>query len=71
MAAIRNVARREGQPDLADEIHDDYLVHPRKKGGQRFRLLPTERDHASYVAIVSGEGEATVRMANALDWFVC
>lgn len=69
MAAIRNLARKQGQSDLAEEIHDDYLVHPRKKGDQHFRLLPKERDHASYVAIVSGEGQPTGRMADALTYF--
>jgi uncharacterized protein with ParB-like and HNH nuclease domain len=69
LAALRNVAQQMGQPDLADEIRDDYLIHPRKKGDQRYRLLPKERDHDSYLALVSGEGAPTGRMADALAYF--
>lgn len=69
LVAIRNVARQMGQPDLADEIRQDYLVHPRKKGEQHYRLLPKERDHDSYVSLVTGEGQPTGRMADALAYF--
>src|SRR4051794_26221459 len=51
LTAIRNVARTFKLADLADEIHQDYLVHMRKKGDQYFRLLPKERDHDSYIAL--------------------
>lgn len=69
MAAMRNVARSKEQADLADEIHNYYLVHPLKKGEQHYRLLPKERDHDSYLAIVSGKGEPIGRMADALAYF--
>ena len=69
LVAIRNVARAMGQADLADEIHQYYLVHPLKKGEQHYRLLPKERDHDSYVAIVDGEPEPKGRTAEALDYF--
>lgn len=69
LAAIRNVARQLGQSDLADEIHQYYLVHPLKKGEQHYRLLPKERDHDSYLALISSKGEATGRMADALAHF--
>jgi uncharacterized protein with ParB-like and HNH nuclease domain len=52
LVAIRNVARLHDQEDLAWEIEDYYLVHPRKKADQRYRLLPKERDHDSYIQIV-------------------
>jgi Protein of unknown function DUF262/Protein of unknown function (DUF1524)/Domain of unknown function (DUF4268) len=69
LVAIRNVARQMSQPDLADEIHQYYLVHPLKKGEQHYRLLPKERDHDSYLSLVTGNGQATGRMANALAYF--
>jgi uncharacterized protein with ParB-like and HNH nuclease domain len=59
LTAIRNVAQSANEGELADEIHNDYLVHPRKSGDQHFRLLPKERDHDSYIAIVSGQGKDT------------
>lgn len=69
LAAVRNVARAAGQVDLADEIHQYYLVHPLKKGEQHYRLLPKERDHDSYLTIVSGQGEPSGPMADALAYF--
>ena len=58
LAAIRNVARRAGDQDLANEIHDYYLVHPLKRGDQHFRLLPKERDHDTYLALIPRKGQA-------------
>ncbi len=69
LAALRNMARRDGQSDLSDEIHADYLVHPRKKGEEHFRLLPKEHDHAGYVAIVTGKAAPPGRMTDALAYF--
>src|SRR5258707_15179667 len=40
LASLRNVARLTGQTELAEEIHQDYLVHPRKKDEHHFRVLP-------------------------------
>ena len=40
LAAIRNVAREEGQEELADEIDQYDLVHPLKKGDQHYRVIP-------------------------------
>ena len=69
LAAIRNVAKTLGQTELADEIHQDYLVHPRKKEEHHFRLLPKERDHDSYLSIVTRKGQPTGRTADALAYF--
>ena len=69
LTAIRNVARQASESELADEIHNDYLVHPRKTADQHYRLLPKERDHDSYLAIVTGQGRPTGRVADALAHF--
>jgi hypothetical protein len=69
LVAIRNIARQFDHAELADEIHQYYLVHPLKKGEQHYRLLPKERDHDSYLAAVTGQGEPTGRMADALEYF--
>ena len=69
LAALRNVARDLKQHDLAEEVHGDFLVHPRKKGDDHFRLLPKEHDHENYLALVTGKAEPTGRMADALDYF--
>lgn len=69
LAALRNVARSSGQTELADEIHADYLVHSRKKGDERYRLLPKEQDRISFVAIVDGAAAPAGRMRDALAFF--
>jgi hypothetical protein len=69
LAALRNVARETDQNDLADEIHQYYLTHPLKKGEHHYRLLPKERDHDSYLAIIGEDGQPTGRMADALSFF--
>jgi uncharacterized protein with ParB-like and HNH nuclease domain len=69
LAALRNVAKRLNQDELAEEIHADYLVHPRKKGEYRYRLLPKAQDHDAYVAIIDGIGAPAGRMADALAYF--
>jgi uncharacterized protein with ParB-like and HNH nuclease domain len=68
LAAIRNVARHHDE-GLADEIHSYYLVHPLKKGEQHYRLLPKERDHDSYVAVIEDRPGATGRVADAVAFF--
>ncbi len=69
MVAIRNVARTVGQNELADEIHNFFLVHPIKKGDQHLRLLPKEHDHDNYRSIVLNNGQSFGRIASALDYF--
>lgn len=69
LAATRNVARRLGDEELAQELHDDYLVHPRKKGEQHYRLLPKEHDLTAFVALVSDKSSVPGRMAQAVAFF--
>lgn len=69
LTAIRNVARGHDQKEFAEEIQNDYLVHPRKSGEHRYRVLPKERDHDTYLSIIDGKGEPTGRMVEALAWF--
>lgn len=69
LVAIRNVARRRGDEELAQELHDDFLVHPRKRGGQHYRLLPKEHDQEAFVALVSGKAPVPGRMAQAVAFF--
>jgi uncharacterized protein with ParB-like and HNH nuclease domain len=69
LVALRNVAHNLGQTDLSGEINDFYLVHERKKGDEHFRLLPKAKDEKNYVAIVTGKGESSGRIADALDYF--
>jgi hypothetical protein len=42
----------------------EWFVHPLKKGAQHYRLLPKERDHDTYLAIVNGDGTLLRASAN-------
>ena len=69
LGAIRDSARRHKFDSLAEEIHEDYLVHPRKLGDEHYRVLPKAWDHDNYVAAVRGEATLTGRIANAVAFF--
>jgi uncharacterized protein with ParB-like and HNH nuclease domain len=40
LAALRDIARLNGLESLADEIHEDYLIHRRRQGIQRLKVVP-------------------------------
>lgn len=69
LVALRNIAHEAGQQDLADEIEGYYLVHPLKKGNQRYRLLPKGGDYERYIALVGNKDKSTGRMAAAVTYF--
>ena len=69
LAALRNVALRLDQAELAQELNDYYLVHPLKRGENRYRLLPKAQDHDAYLAIVERKPPPAGRMADALAYF--
>jgi uncharacterized protein with ParB-like and HNH nuclease domain len=55
LAALRDVARTRGLDDLADEIMEDYLVHKRKKGFQKYKVVPRLGDREALAAVVEDE----------------
>lgn len=69
LAAIRNIAERTGQEELAQEVHQYYLVHPLKRGEHHVRLLPKAQDHDAFLAIIQRRQPPAGRMADALAYF--
>ena len=67
LCALRNVARLCSLGQLAEEIHETYVVNPFQEGQSRLRIFPRQRDREDYTAAVTGnrapEGEigATLR----------
>jgi hypothetical protein len=57
LAAIRDVAREQGIDDLPDEVMEDYLIHKRKKGLQRFKVIPRLGDREVLTAVIEGKLE--------------
>lgn len=71
LAAIRNVARENGHQDLSQDIDGQYLVHSRKSGDVRYRLLPKDRDRSDYKALIDGGNQKPQgAMADALNFFM-
>ena len=54
LAALRDVARMGDLGDIADEIHEDYLIHRRRQGLQRFKVVPRLEDRVNYEAVIEG-----------------
>ena len=69
LIALRNAAREHGVSGLADEIHNDYLVHHRKSADEHFRLFPKASDKGDYIAAIKGETPVHGRIGEALSHF--
>lgn len=69
LCAIRDLARNDGQKELADEIHENYLIHRHKLGQELYKVFLRLRDRGSYLSILDatappqGLGESQVRAA--------
>jgi alkylated DNA nucleotide flippase Atl1 len=59
LAALRDVYRDQVN-DMAEEIHEDRLIHRRKDSRpERFRLWPTQGDRKDFIDIIEGEVDRT------------
>jgi uncharacterized protein with ParB-like and HNH nuclease domain len=54
LAALRDIAQSQKLDDLAAEITEDYLVHKRKQGFDRFKVMPRLGDREALMAIAEG-----------------
>ena len=61
LAAMRDVATEHGLNELAEEITEDYLLHKRKKGTDRYKVVPRLGDREALVAIVENRDEKEYR----------
>lgn len=55
LAVLRDLARKGGEDELADEIQNKYLVDKYKKGIERYKVLSRHRDRKSLMALVDGQ----------------
>ena len=51
LCAIRDHVQRD-DPQLAEKIHEHYLVNKYASADEHYRLLPTQEDRASWIALV-------------------
>ena len=54
LTLLRDVAKGNSSSDLAQEIEQTMLVNPFKKGGDYFKLLPTQIDRDAFKDLVQG-----------------
>lgn len=52
LALLRDVAKSKGNVDLAQEVEQTMLVNPFKKGGDYFKLLPTQIDREAFKDLI-------------------
>ena len=55
LAALRDVAVTRGLPSMAEEIGENYLLHKRQQGTERYKVLPRLGDREALIAIVEGQ----------------
>jgi len=60
LAALRDMARLKDLADLADEIHEDYLVHRRRQDLQRFKVVPRLEDRRHFEMVIDGNAPGVV-----------
>jgi uncharacterized protein with ParB-like and HNH nuclease domain len=70
LTLLRDVAKSNGSNDLAQEIEQTMLVNPFKKGGDYFKLLPTQLDRETFKTLIQGaEVSADSRMLHCYEFF--
>src|SRR5256885_375614 len=55
LTLLRDIAKGDGSPDLADEINQTMLVNPFKKGHDYSKLLPTQVDRKAFQSLILQE----------------
>lgn len=71
LSALRYLASRHGQEMLAAEIEENFLVHRFKKGVERFRIYPRQRDRNEYLEAVTNPSlDIDGNIGNAFRYFV-
>jgi uncharacterized protein with ParB-like and HNH nuclease domain len=70
LTLLRDAAKKNDSGDLAEEIEQMMLVNPFKKGGDYFKLLPTQVDRDSFKNLVQGkEIRADSRISQCYQFF--
>ena len=69
LAALRNVCKERGFPELAGEITNSVLVHQYKKGPEQLRVYPRQQDREEFKEAILGTGVPEDRIGKALQFF--
>lgn len=55
LVAIRDIAKVRNIPGMAEEVTENYLLHKRQRGTDRYKVLPRLGDREALTAIVDGQ----------------
>ena len=70
LSVLRDKARTSPSSTLADEIEQTLLKNPFKQGNDAFKLLPTQGDRESFLAVIKNELASTDdQIARAYKFF--
>ncbi len=72
LCALRDIAIEIKHPDLAAEIEEDYLLHKRRQGLSRFKIVPRLGDREALLAILDSKDAShwqDLRVAECLQFF--
>ena len=69
LAVLRNLARKNGKDELADEIHNTLLVNQYKKDEEHYKLLPTQVDRRAYKGVIDDVESADNQITKAFLYF--
>jgi len=59
LAALRDVAKSRKLDSFAEEIHEDYLIHRRRQGVHRFKVVPRLGDRDAYEKVIENKPSVT------------
>ena len=66
LVALRDVAKLSGLEDIAAEIHEDFLIHRRRQGLQRLKVVPRVEDRRDYEEVVDGTSPTTTESSGII-----
>lgn len=72
LAATRDVAKKQGNINLADEIHNTLLINSYKSGEEVYKFLPTQVDKEFFKKIINNDtltGLEDSRIIKAYQFF--
>jgi hypothetical protein len=73
LCALRGLTLEHGQPDLSAEIAEDFLLHKRRQGLNRFKLVPRLGDREALLAILDSKDSGPwekLEVAKCLRFFL-
>jgi len=69
LAALRDVARNSGENRLSDRIQGEYLENKYENGTERLKVLPTQDDRQTFLAIIENREIHEDRLGKCYRFF--